>query len=254
MGNKYEMFKIFDNFFTESECDNAVEYVINRKNDWYVCPWTSMRILGNSLFRKVTFTDTGINHGDYFEVGPISSPASILLKDKLSSMFNKVKTIPGFSNPGFQIIKLNESKEPSVWHYDDMLTCFPFERHFEDYTGNFNEYFDRKLIFTTLLSDGNFSFDYFPETVSSFGKDYKEAKHISPICEQHRNLVGDNCANPDCKLTEFKSAYYKKGTMLLQEERFLHRVGLKDLNGSADLRITLQGYGLVKDGTLYLVW
>ena len=60
------------------------------------------------------------------------------------------------------------------------------------------------LIFTTLLSDGNYSFDYYPETLSLFGKDYKEAKSISPICEQHRNLVGDNCANPECKLKEFK--------------------------------------------------
>ena len=113
MGNKYEMFKIFDNFFTESECDNAVEYVINRKSDWYVCPWTSMRILGNSLFRKVTFTDTGINHGDYFEVGPISSPASILLKDKLSSMFNKVKTIPDRKSTRLNSSHIPLSRMPS---------------------------------------------------------------------------------------------------------------------------------------------
>jgi hypothetical protein len=42
--------------------------------------------------------------------------------------------------------------------------------------------------------------------------------------------------------------------MLLQEERFLHRVGIKDLNGSSDLRISLQGYGLVKNDILYLIW
>jgi hypothetical protein len=254
MGNKYEMLKIFDNFFTEEECNNAVEYVNQHQGDWYLCPWTSMRILGNSLFRKITFTDTGIDYGNYFEVGPVNLPAAELLKDKLSTVFDKIKFVQGFSNPGFQIIKLNESKQPSVWHYDDMITCFPFEKYFQDYTGDFNSYFDKKLIFTILLSDGFFSFDYFPETVSNFGKDYKESQTISPVCSHHRNLIGDTCPNLNCKLTEFKSVYYKKGTMLLQEERFLHRVGLKDLNGSNDLRITLQGYGLVKDNILYLVW
>jgi hypothetical protein len=42
--------------------------------------------------------------------------------------------------------------------------------------------------------------------------------------------------------------------MLLQDERVLHRIGLKDLNGSSNLRIALQGYGLVKNKTVYLVW
>jgi hypothetical protein len=248
------MIKIFDNFFTEEECNKTVEFVKQQESSWHVCPWTSMYILGNSLFRKITFTNNGIDYGNYFDIGAKDSPATQLLKDKLSSMFDEVKFITGFSKPGFQIIKLNENKNPSVWHYDDMLTCFPFEKYFDNYTGNFNEYFDQKLIFTTLLSDGHYSFDYYPETVSAFGKDYKESRNISPVCKQHRNLVGDNCDNPICKLQEFKSAYYKKGTMLLQDERVLHRVGLQDLNGKSDLRITLQGYGLVKNKTLYLVW
>lgn len=248
------MYKIFDNFFTDSECNDAVKYVKENESKWYICPWTGMYILGNSLFRKITFTETGIDYGDYFEVGPINSSAAEKLKEKLSSMFDNVIFIDKFSIPGFQIIKLDENKNPSVWHYDDMLTCFPFEKHFEDYTGNFNEYFDQKLIFTTLLTDGNFTFDYYPETISPFPIDYKQARKSSPVCEQHRNLVGDDCTNPDCTLKEFKTVYYKKGTMLLQDERFLHRVGLQDLDGTSKLRITLQGYGLVKDNTLYLVW
>ena len=248
------MLKTFDNFFTNSECDTVVSTVMENTPSWYQCPWTSMYILGNSLFRKLSFTDTGIDYGNYFNSEYFDTEAIYLLKSKLETMFERVEFIAGFSRPGFQIIRLNENKNPSVWHYDDMLTCYPFEKHFKDYTGNFNEYFDRKLIFTTLLSDGNYSFDYYPETISPFGKDYKESRTISPVCENHRNLVGDDCTNPICPLTEFKSVYYKKGTMLLQEERFLHRVGITDLDGSNDLRITLQGYGLVKDNTLYLVW
>jgi len=248
------MFKIFDNFFTEEECNTAAEYVKQKESSWYKCPWTGMYILGNSLFRKITFTESGIDYGNYFEIGSIDSPASQILKNKLTNNFNKVEFVNGLSKPGFQIIKLNESKDPSVWHYDDMITCFPFEKYFKDYTGNFNEYFDQKLIFTVLLSDGHYTFDYYPETLSEFGKDYKEARNTSPICPQHRNLIGDDCANPDCTLKEFKTLYYKKGMMLLQDERYLHRVGLVDLNGTSDLRITLQGYGLVKDDILYLIW
>lgn len=254
MAYKYVMLKIFDNFFTEAECNSTVDVVIKNTPLWYQCPWTSMYILGNSLFRKIAFTDTGIDYGNYFDSDYFDTEAIYLLKTKLETMFDKVEFVTGFSRPGFQVIKLNENKNPSVWHYDDMLTCYPFEKYFKDYTGNFNEYFDQKLIFTTLLSDGNYSFDYYPETISPFGKDYKESKTISPVCESHRNLVGDNCTNTTCTLKEFKSIFYKKGTMLLQEERFLHRVGITDLDGSNDLRITLQGYGLVKNGTLYLVW
>jgi hypothetical protein len=254
MAHKYVMIKIFDNFFSEEECNSAVDFVKQHESAWYICPWTNMYILGNSLFRKITFTHDGIDYGNYFDIGSTDSPTAQLLKNKLSSMFDQVEFVKDFSKPGFQVIKLNENKNPSVWHYDDMLTCFPFEKIFEDYTGNFNEYFDQKLIFTTLLSDGNYSIDFYPETLSPFGKNYKESKTISPVCEQHRNLVGDKCSNPVCKLSEFKSAYYKKGTMLLQDERVLHRVGLKDLSGSCDLRITLQGYGLVKNKILYLLW
>jgi hypothetical protein len=248
------MLKIFDGFFTDKECDATVDVVKQHKEEWYQCPWTSMYILGNSLFRKITFTNDGIDYGNYFESKYFNTDAVYLLKQKLETLFSRVEFIQGFSRPGFQIIKLNENEQPSVWHYDDMLTCFPFEKYFSNYTGNFNEYFDQKLIFTTLLSDGNYSFDYYPETLSSFGKTYIEARTISPVCTDHRNLVGDNCPNPTCSLTKFETVYYKKGTMLLQDERVLHRVGLKDLNGSSDLRITLQGYGLVKDNILYLVW
>lgn len=248
------MFKIIDNFFTEEECSATVNFVKQNESSWYICPWTNMYIFGNSLFRKITFTDLGIDYGNYFDIVDSESNIASLLKTKLEDMFEHVKFIQGFSKPGFQIIKLNENKNPSVWHYDDMITCFPFERYFKDYTGDFNNYFDQKLIFTTLLNDGKYSFDYYPETLSAFGKDYAESRTISPVCEQHRNLVGDCCSNPQCSLKNFKSMYYKKGTMLIQDKRVLHRVGLTDLNGSNDLRITLQSYGLVKNGTLYLVW
>jgi hypothetical protein len=248
------MLKIFDNFFTNDECDAAVKTVMDNESMWYQCNWTSMYILGNSLFRKISFNESSIDYGNYFESEFFDAPVVNLLKQKLETMYNRVEFIPSFSRPGFQIIKLNEDKKPGVWHYDNMITCYPFEQVFEDYTGNFNEYFDQKLIFTTLLTDGKFTFDYYPETVSQFGKDFFDTSPIAPHCQGHRNLVGDDCPNADCPLTDFKTVHYKKGTMLLQEERFLHRVGIADLNGSSDLRVSLQGYGLVKNDVLYLVW
>lgn len=248
------MFRIIDNFFTEDECDAAAKVVKENADRWYQCPWTNMYILGNSLFRKISFEDNKIDYGNYFESLYFDTDAVYLLKNKLEKIFDRVEFIPGLSRPGFQIIKLNEDKSPSVWHYDNMITCYPFEKFFKDYTGNFENYFDQKLIFTTLISDGSYSFDYFPQTVSNFGKDFFETSGIAPLCQGHRNLVGDACPNPVCPLTEFETVYYKKGTLLLQDERFLHRVGLKDLNGSDDLRITLQGYGLVKNNVLYLIW
>lgn len=248
------MLKIINNFFTDEECNLSLEIVKKNKKLWYQCPWTNMYILGNSLFRKISFSEDKINYGDYFESKYFDTEPIYFLRSKLEKIYGKVEFIPNFSRPGFQIIKLNENKNPSVWHYDDMITCFPFEKVFSDYSNNFNEYFDKKLIFTTLLSDGNYSFDYYPETLSTFGKNYFETSQISPICQSHRNLVGDACSNPNCSLKEFKTVNYRKKSLLIQEERFLHRVGLKDLNGSSDLRITLQGYGLMKNDTLYLIW
>lgn len=248
------MFKMIDYFFTPDECDRISKTVKDNENLWYQCPHTNMYILGNSLFRKIEFTDNGLEFGTYFEDGYFDTDAIDLLISKLNKYYGRIEFITGFSRPGFQIIKLNEDKKPSVWHYDNMITCFPFERYFKDYDGNFEEYFEEKLIFTTILTDGEFSFDYYPETLSKFGKDFYESSSIKPICESHANLVGDECTNPNCELKEFKTVKYRKGSMLLQKERILHRVGMKDLNGTDSLRITLQCYGVVKNDVLYLLW
>lgn len=246
---------MFDNLFTDEECDYIAQEVVENKHLWRLCPHTNMYVLGNSLLRKIEFLDTGIAYGSYFEDDYFHTSATDLLVTKLSQFYNKIEFIPGFSRPGFQVIKLNENKKPSVWHYDSMIAAFPYERYFKDFD-NFDTYFDEKLIFTTMLTDGDFTFDYYPETVSGFGKDFFETSSIKPVCESHANLVGDDCPNPFCALKDgqYETLYYKKGTCLLQDKRFLHRVGLKDLNNSNNLRITMQTYGVVKNNTLYLVW
>lgn len=243
--------KIIHNFFTQDECRSAIEEVYQHEDKWYQCKQTDMYILGNSLFRNATISDTGINYGNYFNNNTYNLNASKLFKDKLSTLFPTVEFTKNFGKPGFQIIKRNETSTPSVWHYDNVLVLFPYEKEFKNYTMDFSKYFDEYYIFTLMVSNGEASFDYFPQTESSFGKDIYDACCNTPICKKHVNLIGDSC---DCSLTEFNTIEYQQGTLLIQNERVLHRVGNRDINGSIDPRITLQTYGVVKDNILYLLW
>ena len=104
-----------------------------------------------------------------------------------------------------------------------------------------------------MLTDGNSSFDYYPETESKFGNTILEETH-SVACAGHVDLIGDDCPNSECHLTEFKTIHYKQGSLLIQDNRFLHRAGYKDIDGSNSSRITLNGYGVVKNGIMYLFW
>jgi hypothetical protein len=246
--------KIISNFFTLSECDNALAEMYQHDAQWAQCPQTGMYILGNSLLRKLSFADNAVEYGSYFNDNIYGFEAANLLREKLLTLFPKVEFTNHFSKPGFQLIKQNETPQPSVWHYDNVLMCFPFAKEFTDYDENFSEYFDEYYIFTLMLSDGKFSFDYFPETLSEFGNNFYESLENIPICKKHVNLVGDNCTNPDCQLTDYKTLYYTKGSLLVQNERTLHRVGIRDINGNVNNRTTLQSYGVVKDRTLYLFW
>ena len=38
-----------------------------------------------------------------------------------------------------------ENKNPSVWHYDDMLTCFPYEKYFKDYRQDILKLFEIEI-------------------------------------------------------------------------------------------------------------
>lgn len=245
---------VIEDFFTAQETNDALAVINQAQPFWQKCHQTGMYILGNSLFRKINFRDGQVFYGSYFEDNIFHFEQADLLKEKLSSMFDNVVYTNEFSKPGFQIIKRDEDKQPSVWHYDNMITMFPYNVEFDDYDFDFSNYFDEYYIFTLMLSDGEFSFDYFPETDSSFGKDILDASTNTPICKDHVNLVGDNCSNPNCELKKYETIKYTKGSLLVQNERVLHRVGSRDINGSHSLRATLQTYGVVKDGTLYLFW
>ena len=245
---------VIEDFFTEQECNSTLDMLNMAQPHWQKCHQTGMYILGNSLFRKINFRDGQIFYGTYFEDNIFHFEQADLLKQRLSKIFDKVVFTNEFSKPGFQIIKRNEEKQPSVWHYDNMITMFPYNVEFEDYDFDFSNYFDDYYIFTLMLSDGVASFDYYPETESTFGKDILDASKNAPICQDHVNLVGDNCVNDDCQLKKYETINYSKGSLLVQKERMLHRVGNRDIDGSDGIRATLQTYGVVKDKTLYLFW
>lgn len=245
---------VIEDFFTESECNNALAMLRQSEPFWQKCYQTGMYILGNSLFRKVNFREGQVYYGSYFEDNIYFFEQAEILKNNLSKLFNKVKFTEHFSRPGFQIIKRNKEKQPSVWHYDNMITMFPYNVEFDDYNFDFSSYFDEYYIFTLMLSDGLGSFDYYPETESSFGKDIVDAAQTTPICKEHVNLVGDKCNNDSCKLKSYKTINYSKGSLLVQKERVLHRVGNRDIDGTDGIRATLQTYGVVKNNTLYLFW
>lgn len=237
------MYKLIDNFFSKDECNTAISEVNQNQSLWYRCGETGMYILGNSFLRKQFNT-----HLERYDFTTTS-----IFKEKLLDMFSKIDFFKNSGKPGFQIIKKNATKNPSVWHYDSILINFPYDLEFTDYNNNFNEYFEKYYVFTLMLSDGSSSFDYYPETKSKFGNTILEETQ-SAVCDGHVNLVGDACPNSDCHLTEFKTIHYKQGSLLIQDERFLHRAGYNDIDGSDTNRITLNGYGVVKNRVMYLFW
>lgn len=238
------MIKLIENFFSNAECNSTIEEIYQHQSLLYQCDETDMYILGNSLLRNQT--------GNYLDNNVYNLNSVTLFKEKLSSLFPKVEFFKHLGKPGFQLIKQNETTKPCVWHYDSILVCFPYEKEFSDFT-NFNDYFDKYYIFTLMVSDGKASLDFYPETKSNFGNNATEETE-TPICKEHVDLIGDDCSNPNCQLNEFQTIRYTQGSLLVQTERVLHRVGSRDIDGTDASRIALQGYGVVKNGTMYLFW
>ena len=238
------MIKLIENFFSSTECDDTLAEVYQNQSLWYQCSETDMYILGNSLLRNQS--------GNYLDNNIYNFNSVTLFKEKLSSLFPKVEFVKHLGKPGFQIIKQNGTSKPCVWHYDSILLCFPYEKEFSDFT-NFHDYFDEYYIFTLMMTDGKSSFDFYPETKSNFPRrDIEETE--KPLCKEHEDLLGDVCVNPNCQLKEFQTIYYTPGSLIVQTERVLHRIGSRDINGTDASRISLQGYGVVKNGTMYLCW
>lgn len=247
------MIQLIKNFFTVEECNSSIDEVYRYKNLWYRCEETHMYVLGDSLLRKIRLENNKLNYDLYLNKTFADFKSTLLLKEKLSKIYGKIKFCNFLSKPGFQIIKKNESKNPSVWHYDDILISYPFELEFTKYQRNFYDFFEKYYVFTLVVSNTKASFDYFLETDSKYNKIME--KQESPLCADHVNLIGDDCSNINCPLTKYETINYEQGSLLIQEnKRILHRVGNRDIDGSQDDRISITCYGLVKDNVMFIFW
>jgi hypothetical protein len=149
-----------------------------------------------------------------------------------------VHYIKKFSRPGYQIIT---QETPRIWHYDDEKLRYPYKYAFSDYKTF--DYFDEVFTFTLMLTDGDFTYEYYPQTESK----YKEEPEF--YCRKHHGLLGDDC---DCDLKDPVKLTYSRGDLIIAKDRYLHRVGGSSF--ANDPRITLQGHGVRKNNILYIYW
>jgi hypothetical protein len=238
------MISVYKNFLSIDECCELKHLVNSNQSDWNDYPdsnGTSISIYGNSYYRHLLATKRNIAEALklYAKSKEISSDAyRQFLIEKFSTIFKQVSYINGFSIPGFQIV---DQEIPRVWHYDDEKIRYPYKSAFSDY--NNMTYFDRWITFTIMLTDGDFSQDYYSETQSA----YKEFREY--YCKKHNGLIGDDC---DCDLKEYKTIKYSVGDMIFADGRYLHRVGKSSYY--KDKRITIQGHIVTKGDSAYLYW
>jgi len=232
------MIKVLRNFFTDTECDDIVAEVKSRQNSWKF--YKDIYVLGNSFFRHLLANEMDVNKAwnDYNTILDNDSIAHELLRKRLSNIYGDVRFLSGFAKPGFQIIT---QETPRIWHYDDEKIRYPYDKLFFEYR-NF-DYFDDAYTLTVMLTNGNFTYEYYPQTYSRY------KNNATYYCRKHHGLLGDEC---ECDLADPIKLVYKKGDLVFTKNRYLHRVGSSIY--SNDERITLQGHGVSRKKVLYLYW
>lgn len=242
------MITLYRNFLSLEECDSLKNLALSNTDKWKEYPdfkdvpsTSAIKVYGNSYFRHLISTNFNLNAALklYNSTEDISSDYyKEFLIQKLSLVFDGIKYIKGFSIPGFQIV---EQETPRVWHYDDEKLRYPYKLAFPDY--NNTKYFDRWVTFTIMLSEGDFTYDYYTETKSEY-KDQPEY-----YCRKHHGLRNDEC---NCNLKEYSTIKYSLGDMILADGRYLHRVGKSSYFN--DSRITIQGHIVTKGSASYMYW
>jgi hypothetical protein len=238
--------KVHRNFLSEIECNNIKRFVTENKDKWLeykdAGSDSSISVFGNSYFRHLLSSGFNVSSATekYRRGNSVSNDAfyDMMLK-RFSEVFGNCSYMKNMGKPGFQIITQNT---PRIWHYDDEKLRYPYGIEFSDYT-DFS-YFDRVFTFTIMLSDGNFTYDYYTETSSYY------SDPAMYYCKNHHGLIGDDCGQ--CDLKEYKTIKYSIGDLVLTEDRYLHRVGVSDYN--KDERITIQGHIVSKNNMFYLYW
>jgi len=234
------MVEIKESFITEADCDLIVAEVKERESAWKF--YKDIHVLGNSFYRHLISTnfDRDAAWKLYTETFDTDSFGQTLFATRLQEFYGvyNLRYMRGFSRPGYQIVT---QETPRIWHYDDEKLRYPYEHAFPDYMRF--DYFDDAFTFTLMLTDGDFTYEYYPQTYSK----YKEEPEF--YCKKHHGLLGDDC---DCDLKDPITLSYKKGDLIIAKDRYLHRVGASAF--AKDQRITLQGHGVRKNNILYIYW
>jgi len=245
------MLQRYDNFFSPDECEVLLSEVKEFRTSWNINPVTQFRTLGNSLFSAMIRLGLS-NSNNYATETTLNLKVYEMFKERLMTIFPKVEFTSSLGKPGYTIILPNQDNS-YLWHYDNELPLFPYQNEFPDYNKDFHSYFEKSYTFVLMLSNGDYKFDYFPETVSEYKNTPKEEIE-NYYCKDHVKLIGDKCTNPDCTLNKYETIEYKQGTLLIQEQRFLHRASPAQFSSSDDMRVIVRGYGVVKDNVLYIFW
>jgi len=240
-----------NNFFTEDECNILLAEVEGCKHQWKVNPLNQFRSLGNCFFNAMVRMGS-LNTDDYQNENQDELKVYNLFKQKLQELFTNVDFTHNFGKPGYSIILPNQPGS-HLWHYDNELPLFPYGKEFEDYNNDFHSYFDKSYTFVVMISKGNYSFDYYPETVSKY-ENTAEGEMLNYYCKEHVKLIGDLCPNVNCNLKHYEKINYEQGTLLIQEERFLHRASPATFSSENEMRVIVRGYGVLKNNRLYIFW
>lgn len=156
---------------------------------------------------------------------------------------------------GFQILQSNYDY-PSFctgrgWHYDDVGNFYRTMFIEEDIKGCRGIHYSITLLISSPIWT---SFQYY----DSYEK-YPQlpSDRFSTPCKEHLGSYKPICSNQSCpfeqgKFGDIKTVTLEKGMVIVQQERYLHRIGPSYLSGKNDYRITIQLSGSEIDGVVYL--
>jgi hypothetical protein len=156
---------------------------------------------------------------------------------------------------GFQILQSNYEYPAYCtgrgWHYDDVGNFYRTMFIEEDIKGERGTHYS----ITLLISSPTWaSFQYY----DSYEKyPHHPSDRFSTPCKDHLGSYKPVCSNPVCPFEkgdfgDIKTVTLEKGSIIVQQERYMHRIGPSYLANNDDYRITIQLSGSEIDGIIYL--
>lgn len=247
-------------FLTKEECDQALQdfnsientkSLMREKFQYFTVGNSFLEHLDKATGQRLidrTPENVKIASDQYLSKKGPYLPIHNILLDKFKNLFQtEVRYLNYFSVPGFSYslpIDGTNEQPAHIWHYDNEKTYYPYQVEFPNYTDL--SYFDDIFTMTIMLTQGEFTYDYFKETYATWPRIEKD------ICPSHFRLRGDNCENFHCILKSYLTVKYNQGTINIGRQSRLHRIGKSIFAGQP--RITIQMHSVMKDNIIYLYW